>query len=258
MFETDRTGAEPARILDRTHLTSTSLRKGRPRPPGKVYALVLHQMAFSRGNNRARYDTVNSHFAILPDGAILQLHPNSALLWASNGFNAGSVAVEFAGNLPDVQGQCWRPATYGCHRLTNAQILAGRYLVDYLIRTIGLTHVLAHRQSFGTRENDPGPDIWYHVGQWAVEQRGMNDGGRGFKVGTGRPILEAWRTWGKRGQPGDRGMSFETAEQEVGHEVRDELRDRGAMDDRSYGAHTLEELGASPSGRWIRQADRSW
>lgn len=128
--------------------------------------------------------------------------------------------------------------------------------MDHLIQAISLTHVLAHRQSSDTRENDPGPDIWYHVGQWAVEQRGMKDGGPGFKVGTGRPILEAWRTWGKPGQPGDRGMSFETTEQEVGHEVRDELPDRGAMDDRSYGAHTLAELEPSPSGRWFRQGQQ--
>lgn len=102
--EPSRAGADPARIRDRTHLTSPSLRKGRARPPGQVHALVLHQMAFSRGNDPARYDTVNSHFAILPDGAILQLHPTSALLWASNGLNAGSVAVEFAGTSQTSEG----------------------------------------------------------------------------------------------------------------------------------------------------------
>lgn len=193
-----------AGILDQTRLTPTSLRKGRPRPPGSVYALVLHQMAFSRGNDPAKYTNTKSHFAILPDGTILQLHPVSAWLAASNGFNARSVAVEFAGNLPNVRGKCWSPATNGCHRVTDAQILAGRRLVDHLVRTIGLTHVLAHRQSSATRENDPGPDIWYHVGQWAIERRGMTDGGPTFKVGGGQPILPAWRTWGLPGQPGHR------------------------------------------------------
>jgi len=203
--------AEPpaARIHDRTRLTPAALRRRRPARLGKVWALVLHQMAFSRGNDPARYLRVNAHFAILPDGTILQLHPVAALLAASNGFNTGSVAVEFAGNLPDVRGRCWSPATHGCHRLTPAQIRSGRFLVDQLIRTIGITHVLAHRQSSGTRENDPGPDVWYHVGQWAVERRGMKDGGPGFKVGSGRPILDAWRTWGKPGRPGARGLSFE-------------------------------------------------
>lgn len=228
MFESEPTraggGAATPQILDQTRLTPASLRKGPPRPLSSVYALVLHQMAFSRGNDPAKYTKVNSHFAILPDGAILQLHPISALLWASNGFNTGSVAVEFAGNLPNVAGKCWSPATNGCHRLTTQQVVAGRQLVDHLIRVMGLTHVLAHRQSSGTRENDPGPDIWYHVGQWAVEQRGMKDGGPSFKVGTGQPILAAWRTWGRRGASGDRGMSFE-----------------------------VSGVKASRSGRWVRQ-----
>lgn len=187
----------PMATVDRTRLTPASLRKGPPRPPGSVYALVLHQMAFSRGNDPARYNNVNSHFGILPDGTILALHPVSAKLWASNGFNARSVAVEFAGNFPNVQGKCWSAATHGCHRLTLAQIVAGRRLVDHLIQTIGLTHVLAHRQSSGTRENDPGPDVWFHVGQWAIERRGMSDGGPAFKIGSGQPILPAWRTWGR-------------------------------------------------------------
>ena len=207
MFEVDEVGGGAGSgILDWTGRTPKSLRKGRPRPPGSVYALVLHQMAFSRGSDPNRYLRTNSHFAIMPDGTTVQLHPVSALLWASNGLNPRSVAVEFAGNFPNVRGRCWSPATHGCHRLTDAQIVAGRRLVDHLIRTIGLTHVLAHRQSSATRENDPGPDVWYHVGQWAVEQRGMKDGGPTFKVGTGNPILPAWRTWGRPGQPGARGQ----------------------------------------------------
>ena len=247
-------GASAPRIQDQTRLTPTSLRRRRPARPGKVWALVLHQMAFSRGNDPARYNRVNSHFAILPDGAILQLHPVAALLAASNGFNSGSVAVEFAGNLPNVRGKCWSPTTHRCHRLTSAQIWSGRHMVDHLIRTIGLTHVLAHRQSSATRENDPGPDVWYHVGQWAIERRGMKDGGPGFKVGNGRPILDAWRTWGKPGQPGARGLSFETPGQNMDREALDELRGCGAMDDPRYGAHTMEELVAAGAGARARLA----
>jgi outer membrane protein OmpA-like peptidoglycan-associated protein len=186
------------RIQDRTGLTPRDIRKA-VRDMRKVYALVLHQMAFSRGNNNARYDTATAHFAILPDGQILQLHPLNALLWASNGFNSGSVAVEFVGNFPNTKGKCWSPKKFGCHRVTPEQIEAGRYLVDHLIATMALTHILAHRQSSATRENDPGPDIWYHVGQWAIENRGLKDGGLGFKVGGGNPIPDAWRNWGLAG-----------------------------------------------------------
>lgn len=187
------------RIEDRTHLTPKSKRI-RHRDPKTVYALVLHQMAFSRGSENHKYDRVTAHYAILPDGKILQLHPVSAYLYASNGFNRGSVAVEFAGNFPNTRGSCWKKEKYGCHTLTQAQIDAGRYLVRHLISSIGLTHILAHRQSSGSRENDPGPDIWYHVGQWGVDKYGLKDGGPGFKIGSGKPIPSAWRTWGS-GKP---------------------------------------------------------
>jgi peptidoglycan hydrolase-like protein with peptidoglycan-binding domain len=185
------------RIEDRTASGTKSNRKGN-RDIKKVYALVLHQTAFSRGNHSNKYDGVNSHFVILPNGKILQLHPVTALLWSSNGFNAGSVAVEFVGNFPNTKGKCWEAKKFGCHQVTPEQIEAGRFLIRHLIRTIGLTHVLAHRQSNKNRENDPGPDIWYHVGQWAIENLGLKDGGPGFRAGDGNPLPEEWRTWGSR------------------------------------------------------------
>jgi N-acetyl-anhydromuramyl-L-alanine amidase AmpD len=193
---------DDAQIEDRTAFTPKDKRVA-VRDPKTVDALVLHQMAFSRGSDPTRYDKVTAHYAILPDGKIIQLHPISAYLNASNGFNSKSVAVEFAGNFPNIKGKCWEAKKYGCHALTQAQIEAGRKLIKHLIKTNGLTHVLAHRQSSGTRENDPGPDIWYNVGQWAVDNLGLKDGGPGFwiknKVGPdGKPIPGEWRTWGKK------------------------------------------------------------
>jgi len=188
--------AQSSRIEDRTAFAPKKKRKNLKR--GHVYALVLHQMAFSRGNDVKKYDSVTAHFIITPDGKITQLHPISAYLYASNGFNKHSVAVEFAGNFRNVNGKCWKPENYGCHRLTSAQIEAGRYLVRYLQNTIGLTHILAHRQSSGSRTNDPGPEIWYHIGQWSIENLGLKDGGAGFKIADGSPIPDSWRTWGRR------------------------------------------------------------
>ncbi len=185
------------RIEDRTAFAPKDRRKGY-RDAKRVYALVLHQMAFSRGSGVKKYDTVTAHFIITPDGKIAQLHPVTAYLWSSNGFNKYSVAVEFAGNFPNTKGRCWKREKFGCHALTPAQIEAGRYLIKYLISTIGLTHILAHRQSSGSRENDPGPDVWYHVGQWAIENLGLRDGGAGFKIGDGHSIPDLWRTWSNR------------------------------------------------------------
>lgn len=187
------------RIIDLTVQSDRSVRKG-TRDPKTVYALVLHQMAccFRRRDPLKSYLRIKAHFAILPEGQILQLHPVSALIWASHGFNARSVAVEFAGNFPSTRGRWWKGEKYGRNQVAPAQIEAGRCLVRHLIRTMGLRVVLAHRQSSNMRENDPGPDIWYHVGQWAVDTLGLSDGGPGFKIGTGNPIPDEWRTWGRR------------------------------------------------------------
>jgi N-acetylmuramoyl-L-alanine amidase-like protein len=220
------------KIIDLTAKADKSKRY-KIREPQKVYALVLHQMAccFNVGNPLTRYPKkMASHFVILPKGQILQLHPIQALTAASNGFNHGSVAVEFAGNFPNSNGRWWidqkdinaireklrnqnvpapqiesRVRAYikaNQNQVTPEQIAAGRYLVRYLMRVMapgkGLTHILAHRQSYSSRENDPGPDIWYHVGQWAVDNFGLKDGGPGFKVDSGNPIPDLWRTWGKR------------------------------------------------------------
>lgn len=186
-----------AGIIDLTSVSDKSVRKG-SRDRKKIYALVLHQMAccFQRKDPLKSYLKLKAHFAILPDGKILQIHPVQELIWASNGFNNGSVAVEFAGNFPNTKGKWWEGDKYGRNRVTPAQIEAGRRLVRYLISTIGLSTILAHRQSSATRENDPGPDLWYHVGQWAVDTLGLKDGGPGFKVGDGNPIPDLWRTWG--------------------------------------------------------------
>lgn len=209
-------------IIDLTARSDRSHRKGR-RDSKTVYALVLHQMAccFSPRKPLERFLSIVSHFAITNDGRILQLHPISALLWASNGFNARSVAVEFAGNFPDTRGRWWKGDEYGRNRPTPAQINGGRYLVRYLIRTMGLTHVLAHRQSSGTRENDPGPDIWYNVGQWAVDTLGLQDGGPGFKIGTGNPIPNEWRTLSQLPVVPEIGATLETEspDTEIAHDV---------------------------------------
>ena len=215
-----------ADIIDLTASADKTKRKG-TRDPKTVYALVLHQMAccFAPRDPLKRFLTIGAHFAIANDGRILQLHPVSSLLWASNGFNARSVAVEFAGNFPSTRGKWWKGETYGKNRPTPAQVTAGRQLIRYLMRTMGLTTVLAHRQSSGTRENDPGPDVWFDVGQWAVNTLGLKDGGPGFKIGSGNSIPEEWRSWGSR-RPAvtpeiASGFEQEMFETEIVHDVWD-------------------------------------
>lgn len=244
-------GASGSRIIDLTAQADKSLRKG-TRDAKKVYALVLHQMAccFKPKEPLKRFLTLNSHFAILADGRILQLHPITSLLWASNGFNAGSVAVEFAGNFPDTQGKWWKGETFGKNRPTPEQLEAGRYLVRYLIKTMGLTHVLAHRQSSGSRTNDPGPEVWYNVGQWAVDKLGMKDGGATFKVSTGRAIPTEWRSWGRTGAAHE----MEEAEQETAafESETEELEHQSEEVEHESGCGCKKCRGSGSGGRWVR------
>ncbi|HRO60963.1 MAG TPA: N-acetylmuramoyl-L-alanine amidase, partial [Burkholderiaceae bacterium] len=202
------------KLVDLTAQSARDVEKGN-RDPKSVYALVLHQMAccFERRDPMRSYLRIKSHYAILADGTILYLHPPSRLIWASHGFNARSVAVEFAGNFPDTKGKWWQGEKYGRNQLTPAQIKSGRCLIQHLVRTMGLREVLAHRQSSNMRTNDPGPDVWSQVGQWAVDKLGLSDGGPGFKIGTGSPIPDEWRTW-RRGSAPELGFEGEADELE--------------------------------------------
>jgi N-acetyl-anhydromuramyl-L-alanine amidase AmpD len=157
-------------------------------------AVVLHQMSLSRGDDPQRYVRVTSHFVSLPDGLVVQLHPLSARLLASNGFNQRSVAIEFAGNLQSTNGKWWRPEKYGRDKLTAAQVESGRKLLR-LLAGQGIRFVFGHRQSSADRGNDPGPEIWPTVAQWAIDQLGVDDGRPDYAIDSGRPIPEEWRTF---------------------------------------------------------------
>lgn len=191
----------PDWIVDLQAIAPADKRKASREP----WAVVLHQMGFSRGDDPTRYKKVTAQFIITPDGTVAQLHPITSRLNSSNGFNEGGIAIEFAGNLPSrTQSQnpshFYKPEKFGADQLTKAQVLAGRQLIRWL-RDVALPGhglelkvVVGHRQSSGLRGNDPGPDLWSNVGQWSVDNLGLSDGGDGFKVGSGKSIPDKWRT----------------------------------------------------------------
>lgn len=169
----------------------------RSRTPRNIHDLdkvVLHQMAFSRGSDLNRYLGVTAHYIVMPDGKIGQLHPDSTYLNASDGFNSKSVAIEFAGNFPSTRGKCWRPETFGCHTLSNAQIQSGKCLLATLKRNLpNLKYVVGHLQSSASRSNDPGPDIWRQIGEWAISNLGYSPESRNIKTGGGKVVPNAWK-----------------------------------------------------------------
>lgn len=164
------------------------------RDASNVDSLVLHQTGFTRGNEPEKYFKVTAHFVITPDGKIIWIHPFDEYLQASNTLNSRSVAVEFVGNFPANNGECWNPEKFGCHTPSEAQLEAGRYLVKWLVDVQpGFQAVFSHRQSAASRGNDPGPMIWREVGEYAIHELGLVDI-RDETYGKGRPIPAAWRT----------------------------------------------------------------
>lgn len=192
-------------IIDRREHAKLSAKAAphtRTRSEEDVYALVLHQMGFSRGSDPSKYNGVTAHYLVLPDGGVYQLHDHTVRLPAASGLNSGSVSVEFAGNFPSKARSTnpsafWSPETHGMNQLTAAQTQSGRRLVDYFVKQGWLTHILAHRQGGEQRQNDPGPDVWREIGAWAVRQHGLEWGGKDFAVNRGQPIPDAW--WGSTG-----------------------------------------------------------
>jgi hypothetical protein len=184
----------PPDILDRTAKTPAHYRV-RSRRSVQIDTVVLHQTSFSRGSVPDNYLSVHAHFVVLPDGTIVQLHPIDAYLVASSSFNEDSISVEVVGNFPDERGVYWKPAENGRSVLSSQQIDGGCDLVRYLRDTYTISFVFAHRQGEAEdlRGNCPGPDVWYNIGQWAVKELGMSDGGNGYREGNGSPIPDSWR-----------------------------------------------------------------
>lgn len=164
-----------------------------PRKLEKVDSIVLHQMAFTRGNNLSKYHEVGAHYIVMNDGKIGQLYDNLDYINASNGFNNRSVAIEFAGNFPDTKFKWWDGSSNRT-LLTPAQILGGRCLMSVLQSQLpALKYVYAHRQSSSSRGNDPGPDIWKQVGEWAIGKFGLTDKLPQPFINKGASIPDAWR-----------------------------------------------------------------
>ena len=180
-------------IVDLTGVTPKALRI-KDRPSASIDAVVLHQMGLDRGETPTNYTNTKAHFGVTRGGTIIQFHPVSAYLNASSALNAESVAVEFVGNFRSDRGQWWS-GNKSRSVITTAQINAGRDLLMWLRDNHGIWNVFAHAQgeSASDRGNCPGPEIWYHIGEWAISELGFSDGGKGFKAGKGSPIPDRWR-----------------------------------------------------------------
>jgi hypothetical protein len=155
----------------------------RHRALNKIDALVLHSTAGPERKLKQYYD-FSVHFVITPDGTIYQLHDESVRCHGSSGFNRRSVAVEFVGHFKQDNGK-WNKNNKLRHVPTKQQIESGRSLVKYLKRTLNIKYVLAHAQA--ANKNCPGPEIWYNVGEWAINN-GFSANGTKIAVPGGKSI----------------------------------------------------------------------
>lgn len=179
------------RALEQKAEDQNDLFQGQPRDESIVDGVVLHQMAFSRGNALHKYDKVTAHFFVTPAGEIAQIHPFSAFLYASNALNSNTVAVEFAGNFRDDTGRFW--GNFAPNYLTARQVTAGRYLLEYLNTNHGIKKVFAHRQGTGGRRaNCCGPEIWKNIAQYAIANLNYDDMSN-HTSGAGPPIPDSWK-----------------------------------------------------------------
>ena len=168
-----------------------------PRKRAAIDSIVLHHMAYNIGNDPTLYKRVGAHYIVTSGGQIAQLYDDLDFLNASNGFNPRSVAIEFAGNFADERYNWWKsselPIPDRCY-LTPTQIRAGRCLLATLkARLPGIKYLYAHRQSSEDREGDPGPDVWFNIGEWALGNLNLTDRLPSTFIGNGRPIPQTWR-----------------------------------------------------------------
>ncbi|MCY1065589.1 CHAT domain-containing protein [Nannocystis sp. RBIL2] len=183
--------------IDVTHLSPTEKRK-RTRQWTQITGITLHQTAV-HGFPSKVWPRVTAHLGVHSDGRVYWIHPLQAYLWASNGFNASTVAIEVAGNFRREEGSAgtyWKKGR-GPSELTPTMVEGLRRAIRFVCAEVEhhggkITRVHAHRQASINRPACPGEAIWRAGGLWAQRELGLDDGGDGFKIGSGLPIPRAW------------------------------------------------------------------
>lgn len=169
------------------------------RPLANVDAIILHQTGYwqaSRGNDVGAYDHTIAHFVILPNGTVLQIRDLEARLNSVSAnygldievvgcFNSDRFDCEtYRRNMAEGRERPRRCTPRAVSRSQaevpgRAQIDAGRRLIaaitDHEAMPDQVHYILAHRQlSSLSRENCPGPHLWYNLGHWAVTRWRMS------------------------------------------------------------------------------------
>lgn len=172
------------------------------RPIEKVTGACVHQTACMLGERIERYDSCGAHFAVTRMGKVIWLHDFDRKVAAANGWNNGTVSIEFdglyAGDEKNPEDTTWddpsTPSKEKAMQLTPEMIRSGKALLRWIRQELGpqMNVIVAHRQSSGARQNDPGSGIWIEIVLPMHVELSCTDGGIGFKLDDGRPIPACW------------------------------------------------------------------
>ncbi len=194
----------------------SSKRTWDPKLPGGVFeharertaelttGICLHQTACYMGERPERYLATGAHRIVTRGGQRFRLHDATDRIVSANGFNARCVSIEGDGIYAGVEGDpktVWDdPSTRTREMamdLPDAFVAAYRETCRSIIREVAelggkIKFILCHRQSSGSRQNDPGQSIYQRVARVIMDEFGLSNGGPGFKVDDGRAIPAEW------------------------------------------------------------------
>lgn len=165
------------------------------RDPGSVTGVMLHRTACVLGERPARWKRINAHIGVTMGGRVIIMHDPRMVIWHGNKPSPGLIGIEIDGNPEGVPGRYWKPGG-GPHPLTADQIAsANEILLPWLqswFESNGARWILtvAHRQSSGDRDYDPGYETWQRIALPWMRATGSADGG--LTWGTGNPIPHEW------------------------------------------------------------------
>lgn len=195
----------PSLVVDRRAFTGLDKDRG-PREWTKITGWCLHQTACHLGasSDIARCDNVGAHFVVYQDGRVFWLHDLNRIIIHGNGWNNQCIGIEIDGLFAGIEGDpqtVWNdPDTSWVDQampLTPAQAQSVKQLMRWGTAEVakhgGLIHkCVAHRQSSGSRRNDPGSKVWQEIALPMSAELGFDDGGPGFTLDDGYPIPVEW------------------------------------------------------------------
>lgn len=214
-LDSDHGVKPPARLIDRRKFAGRDKDYG-PRPITSVRGVTLHQTAciLSVSKDPARCDDVGAHYVIMrgaggyySDGDIIWLHDETRKIIHGNEWNTQCWGIEIDGLFAGIEGDpktVWdnpkTPYKEKAVSLTDAQRESCLQLIEWryyeIIRMGGkMITMSAHRQSSGTRRNDPGSKCWQEIALPLMAKLGLQDGGPGFVLAGkdgGYPIPVEW------------------------------------------------------------------